>query len=36
MLKDNTITSIDLGNDKIIKNYKTIVDMFGFMTKGIK
>lgn len=36
MLKDNTITSIDLGNDKIIKSYKTIINMYGFVTKKIK
>ena len=36
LLKDNSITSIDLGNDKIVKHYKTVINPLGFRTKGIK
>jgi hypothetical protein len=36
LLKDNTITAIDLSNDKILKHYKLIVNPFGFTTKAIK
>ena len=34
MLKDNSITSIDLTNDKALKNFKTVINPFGFATKS--
>lgn len=36
MLKDNSITSIDLTNDKTLKHYKTVINPFGFTTKSIQ
>lgn len=35
MLKDNSISSIDLTNDKALRHYKTIISPFGFSTKSI-
>jgi len=35
LLKDNSIAAIDLCNDKLLKYYKTVINPFGFMTKGI-
>lgn len=36
LLKDNSIVSIDLNNDKALKYYKTVINPFGFMTKAVK
>jgi len=36
MLKDNSITSIDLTNDKTLKHFKTVINPFGFATKSIQ
>ena len=36
LLNDNTISSIDLNNDKTLKTYKTLVNPFGFITQNIK
>lgn len=36
MLKDNSINSIDLTNDKSLKHFKTIINPFGFTTKSIQ
>lgn len=36
MLKDNSITSIDLTNDKALKHFKTVINPFGFATKSIQ
>ncbi len=35
ILKDNSISAIDLNNDKMLRNYKTIIDSHGFSTKKV-